>query len=210
MLTVESTLCYELTQYQIFWHMFNFFRQLWCFDFLRVYQIKMTSENLKYNILPIFFFVLCTTSGCSTVKAVSIIQGGTPHLESSNREDVNVNISEMAHFLIVKAQINNSSNLYNFIIDTGSLTVIDEKVAEKLDLKEEVMIQLDDSSGHRKNVPLVKIAQIRVGNLEVGNCAAAIAGLKKIDPGIDGIIGSNFLKHFTVQIDYRNSTLEPV
>jgi len=40
---------------------------------------------------------------------------------------VNVNIFEMAHFLIVQAQINNSSNLYNFIIDTGSLTVIDEK-----------------------------------------------------------------------------------
>jgi len=116
-----------LTQYQIFWHMFNFFKQLWCFDFLRVHQIKMTSENLKYNILPIFFFVLCTTSGCSTVKAVSIIQGGTPHLESSNRGDVNVNIFEMAHFLIVKTQINNSSNLYNFIIDTASLTVIDEK-----------------------------------------------------------------------------------
>jgi len=139
------------------------------------------------------------------MKTVSMIRGGAA--ESMPIHDELIKADLMAHLLTVKVRINGSQDL-NFMIDTGSLTVIDEQIAKKLTFKQSVTNQIVDSSGNNKDVSLVQVDKISLGNISVHDCAAAIVDLKRFSPDIDGILGSNFLKYFIVQLDYQNKSVK--
>lgn len=146
------------------------------------------------------------TTGCAAMKGMSLVQGGSTE-QGILLQDESVKADHIAHFLTIKARINGSPEDLNFLIDTGALTVIDEQTAKRFTFKDSVNIEIKDSSGNKKDAPHVQVDKISVGNILVFNCAAAIIDLKKFSPRIDGILGSNFLKHFKVQLDFKNSRL---
>lgn len=148
-------------------------------------------------------FTLLLVPGCSTMKGVSIIRGGTTEQAALNTESIEA--GKAAHFLTVKVRINDSQEDLNFLVDTGSLTLIDEQTARRFAFEDSVMVESNDSAGNKKDVPLARVGRISVGGVVVYNCAAAIVDLKKIDTQIDGLLGSNFLRHFKVKLDYQNS-----
>lgn len=143
--------------------------------------------------------VLILISGCTTIKTVSIVNSGeavSPYpIESIIPFDIK------AHLIIIKARVNNSKE-FNFILDTAALTVIDQKIASELGLTGEVEVSLNDSAGKTKKVKLAKVNSFSVGDIKVKYSPAVIADLS--DFGFDGIVGSSFLRHFRVSIDYRN------
>lgn len=164
--------------------------------------------GIRPQSLFVLFLLLIPllAGGCSAMKGISMMQGGSTEQGMLMRDEA-VKADLKAHLLTVKVRIDGSPEDLNFIIDTGALTIIDEQTAKRFTFKDSVINEVKDLSGNKKDVRLVQVNRISVGNIAVSNCAAAIVDLKKLSPNIDGILGSNFLKFFKVQIDYRNSSL---
>jgi predicted aspartyl protease len=102
------------------------------------------------------------------------------------------------YIIIVKCRINDSKESYNFILDTGALTVIDKTLADELKLK-----QLG---------PQAKINTLYLGKHEIGK--VFVFTNFDLEPirasyGIDvrGIIGSDLLEDYIVTIDYEKQRL---
>ena len=165
----------------------------------------MKSLHFRHRALLVICCLLLgfVTTGCSAIKGVSMIRGGSP--QSILTSDESVKAEPMAHLLTVKVRIDDSQDDLTFMVDTGALSVIDEQVAKRFMFKDSITNKVLDSAGNRKDVRLVQVNKISVGKVTVSDCAAAAVDLKKFSPQIDGLLGSNFLRFFTVQLDYRNN-----
>lgn len=152
----------------------------------------------------IYISILMFLSSCSIIKTVSLINSGQP--ERLYSDETVIHFTMKSHAILVKARINNSQNEYTFMLDTGALTVIDKKVADELSLKKEVEIDSKDSSNNTKKTNLVKLESLSIGDIKVQNCGAAIMDVSS-KFGVDGIIGSNFMRYFQVTIDYLHYTV---
>lgn len=150
-------------------------------------------------------FAAVNLSGCSLFHAVSLVRGGESAVRADQETVVPFQLS--GHMILIKGRINDSNHDYTFMLDTGALTVIDKTVARDLGLAEEVGIELRDSAEGRENVNLTRLESFRVGGFKANGISAAVFDLARIrqmtGAGIDGIIGSNFLRFFRVKIDYQ-------
>lgn len=102
------------------------------------------------------------------------------------------------YIILVKCKINDSKEFYNFILDTGGVTVIDKTLADELELK-----QLG---------PQAKINTFFLGEYAVEKVFVFTNfDLKQFRTsyGIDvsGIIGSDLLEDYIVTIDYEKQQL---
>lgn len=155
-----------------------------------------------------FLTIICTLiiTGCSTIKAVKLVQQGNIYSTHILTEKVPFELK--SHAIIIKVQINDSAEKYNFILDTGAMNVIDKSLAEKLGLKTELEVNAKGSSGNSKIIQLVKTESINIGNAKVTDSPAAVFDMsEKFGSEIKGIIGSNFFRFFTVGIDYSQQII---
>lgn len=106
---------------------------------------------------------------------------------------------ELKDFLIlVKCQINDSKEIYPFVLDTGARTFIDKTLADQLNLKQQG--------------PMAKISNLVMAGQTFGNVFVftnfnmhqfkQAYGLQ-----VHGIIGSDFLERFTVTLDYEKQMM---
>jgi predicted aspartyl protease len=157
--------------------------------------------------------IVLVFSGCTTFKAISVMNGGRPTSD--------IPLSEISfktkgeHIIIVPVKINNSAKQYNFMLDTGALTLVSKKTAEELNLPSGVEIVAKDSVGATKPMQLTNLDLLRLGKMTVAECPTGILDFTEFggnlkDPegmDIDGVIGSNFLRYFKVTIDYKNQKM---
>lgn len=118
------------------------------------------------------------------------------------------------HVIIVPVRINNSDMVYDFMLDTGALTVVSRKIAEELDLPSGVEVMARDTAGGSKPMQLINLEVLELGKMKIAECPAGIIDLsgfggqlKDRDMKVDGLIGSNFLRYFKVTIDYGKRQL---
>ena len=98
---------------------------------------------------------------------------GKPH---SEKEVVKIPINLNGHKIYLKTKINNSREL-NFILDTGAITTIDEKIAGEINLEKGTSLpSLDTSKSAYLSKSNVKIS---LGELYVDQFIPVIAGLPK-------------------------------
>lgn len=103
------------------------------------------------------------------------------------------------HIIFVKGKINDQAEEYNFIVDTGGLTMLNDEIANKLQLKR---------LGNQ-----VKMNSLAIGNYRIDSifCVATPDFFRKFESSlgvtIHGLIGSDLLDRFKVTIDYRKKTL---
>lgn len=166
---------------------------------------KQSQISVKSSLLVLFLLALLV-SGCAGMKSVSIIKGGSPEQGVLSQFE-SVKANHLAHYLTVQVRINDSSEDFLFLVDTGAITVIDKLTAEKFTFAEFVVNEVTDIAGNKKEVRLVRVGKLSVGKIRISDCAAVITDLKKHSPKIDGILGSNFLRYFKVELDYQNSQL---
>ena len=145
-------------------------------------------------------------SGCSTLHTIGILQSGTGIIEKSANEVIQFKL--LGHLMLVDVYLNDQGDPYQFILDTGALTVISQKVAQDIQPAEDIQILSKDVAGNTQDVRLATIEKISLGGVRVNDCAAAIFDLHWMGDEIDGILGSNFLRHFFVQLDYDSRTIE--
>lgn len=169
-------------------------------------------KKLFFNTLLVIITLLLI-SGCTTIRAVSVMNKG--RIISDQIEECVIPFKlRGGHVIVVQVRINNAGRLYNFMLDTGALTVVSQKVAEDLDLPSGVEVIARDTTGGSKPMQLINLDALELGKMKIAECPAGIIDLsgfgghlKDRDVNVDGLIGSNFLRYFKVTIDYKNRKL---
>jgi len=108
--------------------------------------------------------------------------------------------------IFVRVNVNSAYNLL-FLLDTGAnVSAIDQKIAETLHL-EEIKIESVEGSAGTISVPTVKSNSVSVGQAELSDINFTKYNLKgSLSPpneNLDGILGTDFLKHFIVTLDFK-------
>jgi predicted aspartyl protease len=100
---------------------------------------------------------------------------------------------------------------FDFLVDTGTnTTLIDPALAAELTLKPTDRLQLA-SLGNSVTVSRYCLSKFKVGPAAVSGLealAVPLPQLSSLDPEIRGILGMNFLLHFSFRLDYDRHALE--
>lgn len=109
----------------------------------------------------------------------------------------------------VEVQIAGDS--YNFLLDTGAPTVISYELMDKLQIKTRGTINITDSQGNSKKERMVKIPEIRLGNVTFHNIGATVIDLNHTFEiqclKIDGILGANQMSKAIWEINYSTQEI---
>jgi predicted aspartyl protease len=155
----------------------------------------------------ILLFIVIFLPSCTAFKAIKLIDSGVAVL-NNNYSDSVVPFTLKGHPMLIKAKLNNSPKEYVFWFDTGALNMISKEVAKELSLPEGIEVEARGSGGKSKKIELIKLDRVIVGKMEVRDCAAGVYDFTGLLPlNIAGILGSNFLRHFKVTIDYHENMI---
>ena len=112
--------------------------------------------------------------------------------------------------ILLPVQVNDHGP-FDFILDTGAGTsLLSSELAKQLDAKI-LGSKEGQSAGGKVAVSLAKVDSLAVGETKLRDVDVGIVDLshigKTIGAKIDGDLGYNFLKHFRVTINYRDSEI---
>jgi aspartyl protease len=125
--------------------------------------------------------------------------------------NTNLPVRTIAGYLMVASVAINDRGPFDFLVDTGTnTTLIDPALARELGLTPKDSLQLA-SLGSATNVPRYYLQTFRVGPASVSNQEALAVPLPQItalDKKIRGVLGMNFLLHFSFRLNYDRRMLE--
>ena len=125
--------------------------------------------------------------------------------------NTNLSVRTIGGYLMVASVSINDRGPFDFLIDTGTnTTLIDPDLAKELGLTPKDSLQLA-SLASATNVPRYYLQTFRVGPASVSNQEALGVPLPQItalDRKIRGVLGMNFLLHFSFRLNYDRRTLE--
>lgn len=166
----------------------------------QIHLLKQDSLDTRYLLLTIFFLY-------------GVINGCAPSLESptlvnpSSLERSQVPFQQMGQMMVVKGILNERVSA-DFMVDTGAgLTMISRRSAKELgvDLNRRLpTIPLQTMAG-TIHVPLVVLDSIEVGGMQVKNITVTVHDSPFL--GSPGLLGIDFLKHFRVEVDFKEGFL---
>ena len=142
-----------------------------------------------------------------------LINGCAPSLDSptlvkpSSSEKSRVPFHQMGPIVIVKGILNGRVPA-DFLVDTGAgLSMISRNSAKELgiDLNRSLPTIPLQTLGDTIHVPLVVLESIEVGGMQVKNITVAVYDSPIL--GKPGLLGLNFLKHFRVEVDFKEGFL---
>ena len=149
------------------------------------------------SIIMVFFILSCTY-----FEMMKKLKSGIPVYG----KDISViPIDLRGHKIYVKVKINDGQKEYNFILDTGALTMLDEQTAKELDLEKGAKIPVGEDA-HLVNTKML----LGLGDMKVKDFIIPMIDLPEAsgsDPNIDGFIGSDFLRFFRLTIDYKQERI---
>ncbi len=101
---------------------------------------------------------------------------------------------------------------YDFVFDTGStLTCVDPDLAAHLELEEQpVGPGIGIGAGGAERLSVVSIDSVRIGRAVVTDVLACVIDLqtaRRFGLEVHGLVGLNFMKPFTVTIDFNRGIL---
>jgi predicted aspartyl protease len=142
--------------------------------------------------------ILLTVNGCLPIVMMKKFKSGKPvlHAESSS-----IKMILDGHKMLVKVVVNDNSEEFVFLLDTGAMTMISSRVAEKLKIEKGRKLPGGDAVHLAK--PLISI---RMGDAEVRDFKVPIIDLGDVfdsEQEFDGFIGSDFLRFFRVTMNYQ-------
>jgi hypothetical protein len=114
----------------------------------------------------------------------------------------------VGHTIRVKARINGSTSEYDFILDTGAITMMDERVAQELKIERGAEMPTPDES--KKAYLTDEPVAVTLGDAGVEDFIIPIFDLGSVfdsDLEVDGFIGSDFLRFFRTTIDYQRQVI---
>jgi len=156
-------------------------------------------------IVVLYMLALSSMGGCTALRTIQLLNQG----EAVSQEPIDQSLPFMqeGHVILVKVRINDSENEYDFILDTGALTAISTSIADELGLHDGIEVEASGSGGNSSAVRLVSLETVSVEDVAVRDCCAAVFDFSSIDPDIDGLLGSNFLRHFRLILDFEDNSV---
>ena len=104
----------------------------------------------------------------------------------------------------------NGQGPFTFLLDTGSShTTLGSRVAERLGLPVVAQVRVTTPAGVQLQ-PVVAVASMAIGSARLEGLmpsVVSIAELRSLEPGIDGVVGQDFLRAFDYTVDYRRKRL---
>jgi predicted aspartyl protease len=117
----------------------------------------------------------------------------------------------MRHTILVHAVLNHQEPVI-LLLDTGATrTLLTPDIARRLGISPEPdaprssMVTLGSKEGQ---LPLIRLASLAVGDAAVEDLHVGVCTTLPHAPFIDGLLGGDFLKHFTLRLDYARSRLQ--
>ena len=151
--------------------------------------------------------LVLTSVSCTSIRAARLVGSG----EADPAGDaVKVEFDRALHLMLVKARVNGGKKRYNFIVDTAAMTALDSSVAGEIGITPEIEVDAMDSTGAKRRIGMARLEKIELGGASVRKVSAAVfdfSNIRLVKRNIDGIIGSNFLRFFTVIIEYDKRTM---
>ena len=151
--------------------------------------------NIKWLFFGYFLIGFILLNSCGSPK-------NTVTLDKTEPIEIEYNQNE-SYIILENIRINNSLNAENAIFDTGSNgTVIDNSVAQELNLKTIKKVRLIDITGKKTKVPCVKIDSLNISGAVFRNIYALVTDLNLFDcENVKVILGNNILKSGIWKID---------
>ena len=122
-----------------------------------------------------------------------------------------VPFATMGHTVLVHAMVNHREPV-TLLLDTGATrTMLTPDIARRLGLSPAVdaprspIVML---GGQRAQMPLIHLASLAVGDTAVADLQVGVFTPLPHTPFIDGLLGGDFLKRFTLKLDYARSRLQ--
>ncbi len=142
---------------------------------------------------------------CCAVSAVALPATPDPNSNAT------LGVRTLRGYLMVVSVSINDCGPFDFLVDTGTNTTLIEPVlAAELGLKAKDKLQLS-SLASSANVPRYYLQTFRVGPASVSNLetlAVPLTQLAALDRKIRGVLGMNFLLHYSFRLDYERQALE--
>lgn len=160
-------------------------------------------RNLSF-LLWIGFFAVATVS-CKPSWTTAISYGNTD--EGPFIDTIKTNVLIGLHIVPVKI----GGSTYQFLFDTGAIFSISEEVQQKMNYKTISKGTLTDSDNNSRKVDYVQVDSIFIGDITFTKQTAFVADftanpvIKCLE--IDGIIGSNLMRHCHWTIDYQKEEI---
>jgi hypothetical protein len=114
-------------------------------------------------------------------------------------------------YLMIAGVTINERGPFEFLIDTGTnTTLLDPQLAAELHLQPKDRLQLASLS-NSAGVPRYFLQKINLGPAALSNLealAVPLPQLRELDRNIRGILGMNFLLHFSFRLDFDHSAVE--
>ena len=122
-----------------------------------------------------------------------------------------VRVRLLRGYLMIAQVSVNDRGPYDFLIDTGSnTTLLDPALAAELGLRAKDKLQLT-SLARATAVPRYFLGKLTVGTASLSNLEALalpLTQLRELDGNIRGVLGMNFLLHFSFRLDFDRPALE--
>jgi predicted aspartyl protease len=154
--------------------------------------------NAAKNLVLSFLLFYCVTSAA----AISA---------SPDSENTTLAVRTLQGYLMVVSVSINEHGPFDFLVDTGTnTTLIEPELAAELGLKPKDKLQLA-SLASATQVPRYYLTGFKVGPASILNLealAVPLPQLAALDSNIRGVLGMNFLLHFSFRLDYDRQTLE--
>ncbi|MEM6526578.1 MAG: aspartyl protease family protein [Bacteroidota bacterium] len=151
------------------------------------------------------FYVISILTGCVSSKIYNLFDDGSYKSEVLSDS---IPISFRLGLSIINVKINGES--FDFMVDTGAPNIISESLAEKLNLPLLGTSQASDIHGATEELEIVRLDTVTIGVSDFINTVALVSNLKNGPLGcldIDGIIGSNLMRHAIWDFDFPKSLL---
>ena len=111
--------------------------------------------------------------------------------------------------ILVPVKINGKT--YNFMFDTGAVTVLSASLREDLALQPLFSNDLRDGSGTVQQQQIYSLPPVQLGSITFNNVSGAVIDMSKFNKTfcikIDGIFGTNIMRTCRWKIDYSNKQL---
>lgn len=141
------------------------------------------------------------------------IQANKPALARTSDAPITIPFELVTRHIMLKVKVNNSRPL-SFVFDTGDkVGIVDAEVAKELGLKLEGQVHVGGAGADTLPGSLVKEARWTLPGLE-GFSQPVVLSLPlgrmaaRFGHDFDGIVGSDFIRQFVVEVDYQNRVLK--
>jgi len=160
----------------------------------------MKIKKILFVIVLPLIFVSCSP------KIKKILSAG--HIEQEQfKKTIPFEYTKTGHILL---KVTIEGKLYDFILDTGATTIISKELANELNVQKMGSSKIEDINSTTTNLDFVILENIEIGGINFNKTIGSILDLQKGDLAcleVDGLIGSNLMRHAVWDFDFQNSTI---